>query len=109
MPQKVWLGDVFEKCCRDHWITPEIVVETTSMATLVSLCSVGMGAIVLPEVFVQGRTLIGTPANWQASVSIFPLDYPAGSQPITISYLKDHYVSRAASEFIRMARKKFTY
>ncbi|MDD6073285.1 MAG: LysR family transcriptional regulator [Clostridium sp.] len=109
MPQRVWLGDVFERCCREHDVTPEIVVETTSMATLVSLCASGMGAIVLPEVFVGGRALLGTPADWQAAVSIYPLDYADGSQPITISYLRGNYLSRAAQEFIRMARKKFTY
>lgn len=109
MPQKVWLGDVFEKCCQDHNVTPEIVLETTSMASLVSLCTVGMGAIVLPEVFINQRTLFWSPADWRTSVSIYPLDYPAGSQPITISYLRGHYLSRAGSEFIKMARKKFTY
>lgn len=109
MPGKVWLGEVFEKCCRDHEIQPKVILETTSMASLVSLCTVGMGVIVLPESLFNQRLLFWNPSDWRSSVSIFPLKPPAGSYPITISYLKGHYLSRAASEFIKMARKKFTY
>lgn len=109
MPRKVWLGKAFEKCCQDHNISPEIVLETTSMSSLVALCNAGMGAIVLPEIFINQRTLFCSPADWRTSVSIYPLNYPAGAKSITISYLHGHYMNRAAIEFIKMAKKKFTY
>lgn len=109
MHRESWLGSVFEQCCQDHQVSPKVVLETTSMTTLVSLCSVGMGAIVLPEIFVNRRAAFWNHSDWQMSVSVFPLDYPRGVTPITISRLKGHYLSRAAIEFIHMAKQKFTY
>jgi len=109
MPHDVWLGGVYEKCCEEHGVEPEVALETTSMTTLVSLCSAGIGAIVLPEIFINRRTLFWSGVDWRDSVSIFPLDYPAGSKPITVAYLKGHYISRAAQEFIRITREKFSY
>lgn len=109
MHRESWLGSVFEQCCQDHQVFPKVVLETTSMTTLVSLCSVGMGAMVLPEIFINRRAAFWNHSDWQISVSVFPLDYPRGVTPITISHLKGHYLSRAATEFIHMAKQKFTY
>lgn len=109
MQHNVWLGEMFEKCCRHYQVEPSVVLETSSMSTLVSLCSVGLGSIVLPEIFATRVSLFMTPYDWKSSVSVFPLDFPAGTQSITVSYLKGHYLNRAAAEFIRMACKKFTY
>ena len=109
MPPDFWLGGIFDQCCKDHDVTPEIVLETTSMTTLVSLCSAGLGAIVLPEIFTSRRMVFWDRRDWRDSVAIYPLDYQSGNQPITISHLRSHYLSRAAVEFIHMAKQKFTY
>ena len=108
MPKQTWLGEMFEKCCESYNIEPEILLETTSMSTMVSLCSSGIGAIVLPEIFVSRRMTFWNSFDWKEQVSVFPLNYPAGDRPITIAYMKDHYLSRAADEFIRMAQEKFS-
>ncbi len=109
MSEKIWLGDIFESCCQYYQVNPPIVLETSSMTTLTSLCAVGMGAIVLPEIFVNNRIFFRNPRDWNEQVSVFPLDYPAGTKSITISYLHGHYLNRAAIEFIRLVREKFTY
>ena len=109
MPHNAWLGNVFEVLCQQYEVEPDVVLETSSMATLASLCSAGLGAIVLPEIFTSRATLFLSPLDWNSLVSVFPLDYPSGSKPITISWLKGHYLNRAAAEFIEMACKKFTY
>lgn len=109
MCHNVWLGSIFEKCCQHYNVNPDVILETTSMATLFSLCSVGMGAIVMPEIFIGHQLLFWHPVDWKHLVSFFPLDYAAGTKPITVSYLRGHYISRGASEFIRMARQTFTY
>lgn len=109
MPHDTWLGNVFERCCEDHHVSPEIVLETTSMSTLVSLCTVGLGATVLPEIFTSRRMVFWERTDWRDSVAIYPLDYPAGNKPITISHLRGHYLSRATQEFIRIAKEKYTY
>ena len=109
MPHDFWLGGIFERCCQDHGVNPDIVLETTSMTTLVSLCTAGLGAIVLPEIFTSRRMVFWEQRDWRDTVAVYPLDYPSGNQPITISRLRDHYLSRAATEFISMAKQKFTY
>lgn len=35
MPKQTWLGEMFEKCCESYNIEPEILLETTSMSTMV--------------------------------------------------------------------------
>lgn len=109
MPHDTWLGSTFERCCEEHGVSPEILLETTSMSTLASLCAAGMGAIVMPEIFTSRHMVFWDRSDWRRAVAIYPLDYPAGTQSITISHLKEHYISRAAKEFIAMAKQKFTY
>ncbi|BAL01610.1 putative LysR family transcriptional regulator [Oscillibacter valericigenes Sjm18-20] len=109
MSHDAWLGGIFERCCQEHNVSPKVVLETTSMSTLVSLCTVGLGAIVLPEIFISRRMVFWNRSDWRESVVIYPLDYSTGNKPITISYLRGHYLSRAALEFMRMAKQKFTY
>ena len=81
MPKQTWLGEMFEKCCESYNIEPEILLETTSMSTMVSLCSSGIGAIVLPEIFVSRRMTFWNSFDWKEQVSVFPLNYPAGYRP----------------------------
>ena len=109
MPHDFWLGSMFDRLCQDHGVAPDIVLETTSMTTLVSLCTAGLGAIVLPEIFTSRRMVFWEQRDWRDTVAVYPLDYPSGDQPITISHLRNHYLSRAASEFIRTAKQKFVY
>lgn len=109
MPRQAWLGEMFEKCCESYNVEPEVLLETTSMSTMVSLCSSGVGAIVLPEIFVSHRMTFWNSFDWKEPVSVFPLNYSGGYLPITIAYMKDHYLSRAADEFIQMAKKIFSY
>lgn len=105
MPQSFWLGTVFEDCCHDYGVTPEIVMETSSMSTLVSLCAAGMGAIFLAESFVRQDSLF-----WRKQeTTAYLLDYPNAMRSITVSWSKKHYQTRAAREFVRMAKEIFAY
>lgn len=106
MPQGYWLRTLFDNCCEAHGIYPEIVLETASMASLVALCRAGLGVILLPATFVEHGTLFGGRTAVRDEVIIVKLDYPAGSRDVTINYLKDRYLSRAARELIRIAREK---
>lgn len=102
-----WLGGIFDRCCRDQGISPEIVLETASMSTLMSLCEAGMGAIILPKIFVHTKMPICYRQDPWNSIAIYPLRYAAGSRAITVSYLRGHYLSRAAEQFIQLARETF--
>ncbi len=81
MPKQTWLGEMFEKCCESYNIEPEILLETTSMSTMVSLCSSGIGAIVLPEIFVSRRMTFWNSFDWKEQVSVFPLKTTISAEP----------------------------
>lgn len=102
-----WLGSIFDRCCQDQDISPEIVLETASMSTLMSLCEAGMGAIILPKIFVHTKMPICYRQDRWNSIAVYPLRYAAGSRAITVSYLRGHYLSRAAEHFIQLARETF--
>lgn len=102
-----WLGGVFDHCCLDNGITPEIVLETASLSTLMSLCEAGMGAIVLPKVFAYNRMPFWFQHDWHSTIAVYPLKYAAGNRAITISRLRGHYLSRAAENFIHIAKETF--
>lgn len=107
MPHDTLLGEVFEHCCRDYGVNPEVVLETTSMATLGSLCAAGLGAIILPESFVRQGSLFWSFPDTGSVVTVYPLDYSKGIKSITISVFKSRYQTRAAKEFIKLARELF--
>ncbi|MBQ7535435.1 MAG: LysR family transcriptional regulator [Stomatobaculum sp.] len=100
-----WLRSIFDTCCADNGIEPEIVLETSSMVSLVSLCVSGLGAILLPETFVEHGTLFHGHASEQEDVILFRLDYPAGDRDVTINLLKGRYLPQGARELIRIARR----
>lgn len=101
-----WAGEVFEACCREYDMTPDIVVETANIATLVSLCLSGMGVAVCPRIFVSSASLRRLHANDSTleQAEIFQLDYAPTETYIAANYLKDKFLTRAAVEFIRLAK-----
>lgn len=101
-----WAGAVFEACCREHNMTPDIVVETANISTLVSLCLSGMGVAVCPRIFISQPSLRTQHANGSKleQAEIFQLDYAPTETYIAANYLKEKFLSKAAVEFIRLAR-----
>lgn len=106
MPAKSWLGGIFDECCEHYQVNPPVVLETSSMTSMVSLCSAGMGAIILPEAYVKQLNTVWDSGDWMKQVSVFHLNYPPNSRYISISYLKGHYLSKAARELIQIIRGK---
>lgn len=107
MTSNTWLGSVFDELCRRLQTEPRLVLETGSLATLVSLCATGMGAILLPASFVNQELLFWSPFEWQQQVSIFPIGNLIGGRSIVVSWLKGHYIGRAAAEFMRLTEESF--
>lgn len=106
MPSSTWLGGIFDECCRHYEVNPTVVLETSSMNSMVSLCKAGMGAIVLPEIYINQIKPTWDSGDWMKQVSVFRLKYPQDSRYIAVSYLKGHYLSKAAHELIEIIRKK---
>ena len=106
MPSNTWLGGIFDEYCRHLQEQPSEVLETSSMTSMISLCTSGMGAIILPEVYVKQMKSSWDSGDWMKQVSVFTLEHPQDSSYIAVSYLKDHYLSKAARELIDIVRKK---
>lgn len=101
-----WAGAIFDDCCREFEIVPNIVVQTANITTMISLCLAGMGISVCPAIFVtqlSQRNLLPD-CNELEHTEIFPLDYAPTETYIAINYLKGKYMTLASREFIRMAR-----
>lgn len=106
MNEDTSLGQTFLECCRQYGVSPEVVLKTSSMSTLVSLCSAGLGAILLPEFYLHYRVPLWEHTDWRNSIVTFPLDYEQGIKNITVSHLRSRYVSFAGQKFIKLCLEK---
>lgn len=99
-----WLGQIFENSCREAGVVPNIVLETSQIFTMVSMCKEGYGAMICPSVFVnKERDEMGT--DGIRNIHTFILDFPNAHKRIAINYLKNKYRTKAASEFIKIAKE----
>lgn len=99
-----WLGQIFENSCSEAGITPNVVLETSQIFTMVSMCMEGYGAMICPSIFVNNeRTRRSRDEEWK--IHTFILDFPNAHKRIAINYLKNKYRTKAASEFIKIAKE----
>ena len=110
-------GQVFQTLCRNAGIKPNIVVSTHNLITEASLCMEGLGACVLPLTFLSpNQRLSGrrnTPLFSQEGLNrlaVFVLD-SSSIRPFHISVCRprNKFLTRAAREFISLAREISTH
>lgn len=99
--RSTWAGEILHNYCQEHNLNLRVVVETSHVHTLVSLCLAGMGVIVCPRIFLDQKLL----EDSKCGAAVFPLDYPPSHKKITINYLRGKYQTKAAQEFILMAKE----
>lgn len=102
------LGQTFESFCRDYGVAPKVVLQTRSMSTLISLCFSGLGAIILPQAFTRPRSAFWRDTADDRRVAVFPIAHEASWRYITVSHIKDRYLTQAAKGFIDLAIKTYT-
>jgi DNA-binding transcriptional LysR family regulator len=90
----------------DHYMnkihfTPKIILETENTETAFALAEQGMGITVYPELF---RWCIPEADPTHSSVEFFPFRDRETTGTLVIAWLKEHYQSRAAAEFIEACR-----
>lgn len=104
MKHSNWIGEVFENSCREGKIEPIVRLETVNIMTMVSLCAAGYGVILCPSIFVdENSPVLGS--KGREKIHRFILDFPNAHKMIAINYLKNKYQTKAAREFIEMARQ----
>lgn len=101
-----WAGSIFENCCREEGFTPNVIIETGHIMTMISLCIAGVGVIVCPHIFLQGSESFLSQSR-RKKVRIFPLDYEPAHRQITVNCLRNRLQTRVIRQFIAMAKNVY--
>ena len=101
-----WLGKVLYGACEEAGFKPKIIMETSNTFTMLSLCCSGAGVCICPNSFLSiPSPLISSRLLDQTAV--YSLLYEEGRHWITVSHLKDKYLTRASRAFIQMAKQLY--
>lgn len=108
MKHSNWIGEVFENSCREGQMEPRVILETVNIMTMVSMCAAGYGVILCPSVFVEDSSPVLS-CEGRENIHRFVLDFPNAHKMIAINYLKNKYQTKAAREFIEMAKQMLSH
>ncbi|MCI8453987.1 MAG: LysR family transcriptional regulator [Lachnospiraceae bacterium] len=100
--QSTWLKDIFEACCLELHVQPNIVMETSNFMTRFAMCSAGLGMMFVSHSFISDIPLVN-PA-YLNGVRIFQIDNPDFYRDICVNIPRRGYRSQACREFLRIAR-----
>lgn len=102
MAPGTWYGDLFDRCCQEEKITPQSVLESSNILTVLFCCVKGIGVAVCPEIYIQQLT-----QQDQKKLYYFYWDYPGTENELAILYLKNSYLSGPTKNFIEFSREYF--
>ncbi len=92
-------------------IKPNIVLETENIETDLALAHKGMGITFYPKMFISDGIGLkemqrdGMKSN--SDLTFYSLDHPRAHGTLGIGYQKNHYMSQATKEFIRIIKERF--
>ena len=92
----------------DAQITPQIVLETENIETVLALSVKGMGITFYPKMFMSSHGDINDfkdKVRRHTSMNFYSLDSPKAHGTLGIGFHKGHYMSQATREFIRIAKE----
>ena len=98
------IGEILQSEFGKENITPNIVVEAQNVFTMLALCCEGVGACMCPSSFLTIDNLLIDRRKLD-NTTVFSISEDLGGSWITISHLKDKYLSHAARAFISVAKK----
>lgn len=93
--------EIFE----DAQMTPDILLETENIETVLALASKGMGITFYPRMFVSGTGGLTDVTRKKNGLHFYPLNYGKAHGILAFGYHKGRYLSQATEEFIRIARE----
>ena len=92
--------EIFE----DAQISPNIVLETENIETVMALSMKGMGITFYPKMFVSSHESLQNLLREKSTLNFYSLDHKRAHGVLAIGYHKGHYMSQATKEFIRIAK-----
>ncbi len=85
--------------------SPDIILETENIETVLALAIKGMGITFYPRMFISGHSDSQDKISNRLGLNFYSLDHAKAHGTLAIGYHKGHYMSQATKEFIRIARK----
>ncbi len=85
--------------------SPNIVLETENIETVLALAMKGMGITFYPRMFISGHREFQEKLSKKAPVTFYSLGYEKAHRVLAIGCHKGHYMPQAAKEFIRIAKE----
>ena len=86
-------------------ITPNIILETENIETVLALAAKGMGITFYPKMFISSHEVFQNNLENKTGLNFYSLNYPKAHGILGIGYHKGHYMSHATKEFIRIAKE----
>ncbi|WP_394523805.1 LysR family transcriptional regulator [Lacrimispora sp. JR3] len=93
--------EIFE----DAQLSPNILLETENIETVLALAAKGMGITFYPRMFVSGETSTGDGIMKKTGLNFFSLNYSRSHGVLAFGCHKGRYLSQATKEFIRIAKE----
>ena len=103
---------IADELFEDTQITPHIVLETENIETVLALSVQGMGITFYPRMFMStdpASHSYRSAVLEQNHLNLYSLNYTRAHGVLGIGYHKGRYMSRAAHEFIRIAKERLDY
>lgn len=83
-------------------VSPNIILETENIETVLALASKGMGITFYPKMFITNHEPLHALMNEFNDLNVYSLNSPKAHGVLAIGYHKGHYMSRATKEFIQI-------
>lgn len=86
-------------------ISPNIVLETENIETVMALATKGMGITFYPKMLISSHGPLQSLVKERSNLNFYSLNYPKAHGVLGIGYHKGHYMSQATKEFIRIVKE----
>lgn len=99
--------DMADQFLSKHEITPEVLIESADIETLLGLCARGMGPTFSFETFAQ-KVLLNAQNSNGGGAYIFPFQDSDLESEIVMAFHKERYQSKAAKDFVALTQEVFS-
>lgn len=96
---------IADEMFQEAQFTPNIILETENIETVMALSVKGMGITFYPRMFISGQQQLPARDGRFSHLNFYSLNYQKAHSILAIGYHKGHYLSRATKEFIRIAKE----
>lgn len=87
-------------------VSPNIILETENIETVMALAAKGMGITFYPKMFITSHDPLKSLNAEFDCLNFYSLNYPKAHGVLAIGYHKGHYMSQATKEFIRIVKEQ---